>query len=597
MDKSQHSKLSQAFEQAAEREAEANPLPEQLWQHIAQDLSTHTPVESGQRIQQAFEEQPTPALLPANIWDNIAKELESNKIKESFEAEENPTAPTAIWNAIEEELEIETVWKKVHKTLDKRTSWLYWREKMIQGSLVLLILLWLRGCEWETPPANPIVSDPVAATKAYSTDLLNAHSKTKQTPSTTASAHTQVTKTNQEPNNQNSVNITPTAATTLKTEGIKEDAPKAYIAQKSINTASNRFQKAFANANIPHTAVTNLGTSQVVTVNKKETTWLENSSSLNDHSSHADERTQAVRPIEPSSFSRPNTNKKTLSPEGELLPRNPTITTNSTIATSTNAVTNSTTSTVDATTNAPTLLPKAPKLTDNLPTLTADNISNPFVLVLEAIELQKVQQARQKQQSHIEFGLEARVRGTILLGNMTTEAMESTSMMKTKLMPTIAVGANLAWYFTYNDALVVSLHPMADSRQYFGGYTEEGRYYHKEIKLSYFDIEAAYQRTLFHYNDFGALPSTVYARLSYGFGYLNKGETILNGTATDETTLYNNTNHNIGLTLGNTHRFQRWVIDYGIYGQLGVSTIHLQQPTNYSQLLGVGAYLGLRYSL
>lgn len=587
MDKSQHSKLSQAFEQAAEREAEANPLPEQLWQDIAQDLSANTPVESGQRIQQAFEEQPTPALLPATIWDNIAKGLERNKIKESFEAEENPTAPTAIWNGIEEELEIETVWKKVHKALDKRTSWLYWREKMVQGSLVLLILLWLRGCEWETQPVGPMVSDPVAATKGNLTDFLNAHSNTKQSPSTAAPSHTPVTKTNQEPNNQNSIDATTTATTTLKTALIKEDAPKTYSAPKSTNTASNRVQKALATANTPPTTATNLGKSQAAIVHKKETTPLANSLSLKKTSSQVEEGTQAARPIEPSSFSKSTTNEKALPPEENSPPTNPISTTNATIATST----------VEAPNHAAPLLPKVPKSTGNLSTLTADNITNPFVLVPEAIELQKVQQARQKQQSHLEFGLEARVRGTILLGNMTTEAMESTSMMKTKLMPTIAVGANLAWYFTYHDALVISLHPMADSRQYFGGYTEEGRYYHKEIKLSYFDIEAAYQRTLFHYNDFGALSSTVYARLSYGFGYLNKGETILNGMATDETTLYNNTNHNFGLTIGNTHRIQRWVIDYGIYGQLGISTIHLQQPANYSQLLGVGAYLGLRYSL
>ena len=66
MDKSQHNKLAQIFEQAAEQEAQANPLPEQLWQQIAQELTP--PVEAANSIQQAFEEQELSALPPVDVW-------------------------------------------------------------------------------------------------------------------------------------------------------------------------------------------------------------------------------------------------------------------------------------------------------------------------------------------------------------------------------------------------------------------------------------------------------------------------------------------------------------------------------------------------
>lgn len=573
MDKSQHSKLSRAFEQAAEQEALAHPLPDQLWDSIAQDLLANTPVESAERIQQAYEEQATTALPPANLWDNIAKGLGNNKIKESFETKESLVVPTAIWNDIEEQLEIESVWKKVQKALDQRTNWLYWREKMLQGSLLLLILLWLRGCEWEQQPAEPIASEPVAANTANHKVGSTTNSKTKTRYSTTAPIQIEEQiKTNKEPNN--AINLEKTRTTKIAKSVLSpKENPTTYIAPNATRIASNHLPKNLSNIN---TRSTNFGESLLAIDNIKAQTTVEQLPKLEERFSPINKDKISIQP-------RANTKEKfSLSHENPSA-ISPIVTTNPI--------------TVDAKNKTVPLLQADPKSTENLSTLTTDNITNTFVLTLEAIELQKVEQARQKRQNHIEFGMEARVRGAVLLGSMTTEAMESNSMMKTKLMPTVAVGANLAWYFTYNDALVVALHPMAASRQYFGGYTEEGRYYHKEIKLSYFDIEAAYQRTLFHYNDFGALPSTVYARLSYGFGYLNKGETILNGMTTDETPLYNNTNHNFGLNLGTTHRLQRWVIDYGIYGQLGISTIHLQQPANYSQLLGIGAYLGLRYSL
>jgi hypothetical protein len=422
----------------------------------------------------------------------------------------------------------------------------------------------------------------VAATSANPKGASITHSKTQQIRST-ASEQMPISTTSKASKEQNGLETR--ATNTLKKTVINEQEPQAYIVQNATSAITTPVQKELPNTSLSRPASANLGNPPTILNQNKETTPAKTPATLKGNFSQTGEATPSIIPIEPKPFATPNTNEKTLSTKEAVAPHSPrkAPTTTAIIA--------------DANNNAASWLPATPKSTEALSTLTTDNITNPFVWTLEAIELQKVQPMRPKQQSHIEFGMEARVRGTVLLGNMTTEAMESTSMMKTKLMPTVAVGVNLAWYFTRNDALVVALHPLAASRQYFGGYTEKGRYYHKEIKLSYFDIEAAYQRTLFHYNDFGALPSTVYARVSYGFGYLNKGETVLNGMATDETTLYNNTNHNFGLSLGNTHRLRRWVVDYGIYGQLGVSTIHLQQPANYSHLLGVGAYLGLRYSL
>ncbi|MGH1335536.1 MAG: hypothetical protein ACRBFS_05355 [Aureispira sp.] len=591
MDKSQHSKLTQVFEQAAEQEAQAHPLQEQLWQNIVQELSTPPLEEPSERLQKAFEEQEVPALPPVDLWGNIAEGLDQNKIKESFEEQTIPAAPAAVWEDIEQQLEIETVWKRIHKALDKRTSWLYWREKAVQGSLVLLVLLWLRGCDWGEQPPPQVVVNPVALATDYNTS-------TNKNSSVITSKEKEEKGTNK--------TIVNTATTALPSTN-KKALSIAPTISKTIALSATASTKVAGPTNVTKTSTNNIGPivppvppmATTIVVNKdviKPFEWQDLPAAKEQPTRTGEKGTKQTVIVDLAQGNKEGTagdlkEKNTLDNTPTLVPAN---LNEEPFNPSKKATSNNTNRLI----NAP-LLPLQNEAieTAKVPTLPVPKaVKDPSIIALEAIELQRVQQKKQ-QQTQIEFGMQVRVKGTMLLGNMTTEAMEHSSMVKTRVMPTVGVGANLAWYFTRNDALIASLYPMANSHQYFGGYTEEGRYYHKEIKLSYFDAELAYQRTLFHYSDFGILPSSVYARVSYGFGYLNKGETVLNGMAIDETAVYNNTNHSLGLALGNTHRIKRWVIDYGLYGQVGLSTIHRQQPTDYRHLLGVGAYLGLRYSL
>lgn len=587
MDKSQHNKLSQIFEQAAEQEAQANPLPEQLWQKIAQDLSAST--EATNSIQQAFEEQELPELPPIDLWGNIAQGLNDNKIKQSFEEEASPVVPTAVWNDIEQQLEIETVWKKIHKALDRRSSWLYWREKAVQGSLILLLLLWWKGCEQGEQPQPPIASTPVAIVEKSVVTNKNKATEIEQVVSTTVAPN----PSNKDalPSNISKENKEEALAPSLDDTNYKKD--KQAIA---LTPTVQQGKQEPSAPSIPQ----GLKSSQTGKENSPQATgqrsqWYDLPMAKQEEEEQ--KQNNSAKEI-PSSILRTNLLE---------LEKNTNITTTEEVVADNNKRANSskanTTSShhnvLDLTTEKPT-----PSLqywllgTHTVPTLTTpEKVNNPSLIALEEVELEGIKEPKFKHKIRVEFGMQARLKGTMLLGNMTTEAMESSSMIKTKVLPTAAVGANLLGYFTKNDAFFVALHPMANSRQYFGGFTEEGRYYHKEIKLSYFDAELGYHRTLFHYNDFGALPSTVYARVSYGFGYLNKGETILNGMLVDETQQYHKINHSLGLALGNTHRLRNWIIDYGIYGQVGLSTIHLQDPTAYRHLLGVGAHVGLRYVL
>lgn len=590
MDKSQHNKLSQIFEQAAEQEAQANPLPEQLWQQIAQELTP--PVESANSIQQAFEGQELPELPPVNLWNNIAQGLEENKIKESFEQENSSIAPEAIWNDIEQQLEIESVWKRVHQALDKHTNWLYWRKRAAQGSLLLLLLLWWKGCDQGQQPQPPIATAPIAVVSPSVVPDRNNDNRAEaeQSADNTQNVSNRVVESSE--NTENSPNEkegkvlayskNTTSQQLIELSTTTKQATQWAIAPPITPSSKNSTK---ATAILPKATLQNFK-EQELPVAKEEEASTEltaqeilpstSTSNIPVEAAVAEQNTKAAMVVEEPINYNNTTTLPQQKPTQQLQ----------------NAVQD-----VVAIPPLPTLQQWA-VASQSVPALIPpEEVNNPSLIALEGLELEKVKPPKYQQKIRVEFGMQARVKGTMLLGNMTTAAMESNSMVKTKVLPTAAVGANLLGYFTKKDAFFVALHPMANSRQYFGGFTEEGYYYHKEIKLSYFDAELGYHRTLFHYNDFGALPSTVYARVSYGFGYLNKGETILNGMLVDETEQYNKTNHSFGLALGNTHRLRNWIIDYGIYGQLGLSTIHLQEPTAYSQLLGVGAHLGLRYLL
>lgn len=540
MDKPQHSKLSQAFVQAAEQDAQSCPLPEQLWQTIAQELSEDSPVDSSQLISEAFEKQELTENLPVSLWDNIASKLEENKIKESFENQANPIVPAAVWSDIKQQLEVESIWNKVQKALEKRTKRLYWWKKIFQASLVLLLLLWLRGCSGEQVPSSPIAGNSskgiISQPSIENTNLAIIDAEKKLN-----SNNTIATKKRQKLAVEVATEKPSTTSNTTVIPVNKNIQKQPKLSSKTFLTASHGDKNKF----IPFE-------SQVDQENKKPT------------------KQQKLRAV--------------VAPSTEIAflkkPLAKSFDTPLTAIVENNTENFSSPSTLHA----------------NVPVLARPKqILNTSVLALEAIGLKRVEQQRQRQKHRVELGLQGRVKGTVLLGKMTSEAMEHNSMTKTKIFPTVGAGVNLAWYITGKNALIVSLYPVSNSHQYFGGYTKKGRYYHKEIKLSYFDTELAYQYTLFNYNEFGDLPSSFYTRVSYGFGYLHKGQTIINGISANETDVYNSTNHSLGVALGNTHRLKRWVVDYGIYGQFGLSIIHRQQPTDYNHLLGVGAYVGLRY--
>jgi len=535
--KEPQNKIGESFEQNFPNEL----VPDFIWDNISNTLDRYSgAIEHTEKIKTSFEAGFEEAILPPLLWTDIQASLDSkttlhsatgsdNKIKTSFETKEEELLPEDFWEKVETQLEIEGVWKRVLKGLNRRTKKAYWQEKGMQLGIAALALLLLRGCDLGAfSKQNPMANESNVITKIKTA----REAKTEQNPSNYK---------------QNSSTNSLKKAITLDNFSIinKEAAEKTALQANS--------------ARMPRTAI-----ARTVFKNKNGTI-----NTINNNKSIA---------------------QNSLVSKARILPKEK-------IEVAVNDRAKKTTAVAD---KSDKFIKKIWRETPIL-TLERQPFIDPRLDTFPRFEIEPIVKYK-KHNIRFELGMNVKVGTSLLLGNATSEAMQTTSMIKTEMRATGGIGIVLGCYFTANDAIIFGVYPLSSRQQYFGGYTSEGRYYHKEIKLAYFDFTLAYQRTLFHYNDFGAIPSSMYARLDYGLSYLSKSEEIMNGLATELGTSYRKFHHNVGLKIGNTHRINRFVIDYGIYANIGLSSVQNIDPSGtsvvaYTNLATMGGYLGLRYVL
>lgn len=591
MDKKQKdNKIGESFEKQPLEEQ----LPESIWEGIANALDAQPTKESTEKIKTSFEngfdEEPLP-----DLWGTITNQLEgqvgtNNKIKSSFENIQQGELPQNIWENVENQLEIEAVWERVYKALNKRTKKRYWQEKGIQLGIAALAVLSLRGCGigetfMSLPVAQQVQERTVVEQVKTTTPLaessignnLLTQEAVKSIPECKNQENTekQVYRLNQltTPVQHKKINSSveqPTQVTPMSLEitlGDKEKAnhkdnlPNELLIEtpKTKTTVGKKYED-LEISNAPVTSLVTKGHNKKALSNTSfEQTQL-------DHS--------LWTPIAAVQLSKlPNNTLK------EYM--------NNPLFLSSEALTTSI---------AQTSISERKLLAIQPTAITDSNIYALKAVVIESMS------EKQRPSLRFELGLNAQVGTSLLLGGAMQEAMEETSMSTTEIEPNASLGVALDCYLSANDAISLGVYPFSNTRQHFEGYTSEGRYYNKEIKLSYVDISLGYQRTLLHYNDFGTIPSSIYARLDYGFGYLSQGEEVVNEVSVNLGNTYNKINHHLGLSIGNTHRVQRVVINYGLSANMGISSVLNQNSAggiqqDYTHLLNMGGYVGLRYAL
>ncbi len=222
-------------------------------------------------------------------------------------------------------------------------------------------------------------------------------------------------------------------------------------------------------------------------------------------------------------------------------------------------------------------------------------IPDPAVIALQNPEFPEVRRTVKGKKMHFELGVEGRLGTSVMLARNDNEAVAREVM----LCPTGAVGINFQYYFGSNDALVVAAQPYSSTIQCWG---EEagtaGGYQETAMRLSFMDFSVGYQRILLRYNGYSEAPASIYARLSLGVGVLTNSETHINQQQISTSNLYRDLNWNAGLSIGNLHQMQRFVLDYGLMGNIGLNNFITEAQPNVLQparIVNVGAYVGLRY--
>ncbi|BDS13964.1 hypothetical protein [Aureispira anguillae] len=575
-----NNKIGESFE----KQTPDDQVPEFIWDNIANELAKGSlPVESAEKIKTSFETGFDDEDLPDSLWEGVASQLEQksslNKIKSSFEGSYTKDVPKHIWENVEDQLEIDAVWQRIHKVLNRRTRKGYWREKSAQLGIAILVVLWLRGCGIGEELINPIAyqSEPSTTVEYVKTTPANSEGS-----STYSNSIEEAEQDKETPIAGSKVNLSSKQTPWNQQESTTKQTLRANKAPQIVTKRKPTSTIGETITGLKPIAVNEeegQGANQVVNTTLAIDKRKSDDALLQQPSWQSNNNTPVSTGFIPVTL--PNTNNTTQHLQG------------ANVITTTPSIHSLMPSSKEL------IFQKVPNHEIN-PIVVKPMIADSGIYELSSFQIQSLTPSK-RHTLRFETGMNTKIGTSLLLGSATNRAMETTSMLKTKVRTALSVGVVLACHLTANDAVIIGAYPFSSNQQYFGGYTSEGRYYHKEIKLTYFDFTIGYQRTLFHYNDFGMIPSSMYARVGYGFGYLSKGEEVLNGVAAELGSSYNKINHSLGLAIGNTHRINRFVIDYGLSANIGVSSIlnqnSLGTTTEYTNLMNMGGYLGLRYVL
>jgi hypothetical protein len=560
------------------------------------------------KLRESFENYSNSEEVPEFLWDNLKEELDeisadrnevNNKIKSSFESITPDKDAGDLWPDVENRLEIETVWKKVRKKLNRRTRLRYWQEKSMQLGIAALAIFWVRGCGVPEPfntshyahtisqneesvvneDDKVIVTDNVdesndneqyllTGTEKKTPDTDNLSGKSEEEINNKKSSKDIVENNKSTANNkQNSTIVSSETAEHFSSAG-ESDKSKVVLNETSIKQKYEKEEPFNSlNSDVVISKSTDRTNSQEVRNGNHSENHIFNTLSPYSWNSYQNNDVEIAQ--SPLKFITLSANPGAFK-----------------IAKSDDIYLSETTET------------KKFFKSTALATLrwSSDGHEDSSIYEIQNFHVENVLSPKTTK-IRFELGISGKLGTSLLLGDATYKAMETTSMLKTKVRPSGGIGIMFNCFVSRNDAFVLGLYPYISTQQYFGGYSREGRFYQKEIKLDYFDFTIGYQRTLFHYNEFRGAPSSVYARLDYGFGYLSKGEEIINSNVTAVVDMYRKINHRMGLSIGNRHQINRIVLDYGISCSVGVCSVmngySVVPSSGQSNLMRVGGYLGL----
>ena len=245
------------------------------------------------------------------------------------------------------------------------------------------------------------------------------------------------------------------------------------------------------------------------------------------------------------------------------------------------------------------LVPISSRASNTLQTLTSRAISQPKIAPTETVSL-LTDKDQNKRKLNIEIGLVGRAGTAMLIGEEALKAHESKSFSSTNIKFAGNIGIILLCNIDRFNSVYFTATPYSSIQQNFGNFTREGYFLTTNIELSYFDLSLGYQRNVWAINRQKST-TKLYARSELNVGFLTHEKTYSSNTTNSSSQYFNQTNIQLGLSVGSTHQFKRFTVDYGVSSSLGLIDVvktKLSNPNiNTARLFSVGAYLSLRYNL
>ena len=178
---------------------------------------------------------------------------------------------------------------------------------------------------------------------------------------------------------------------------------------------------------------------------------------------------------------------------------------------------------------------------------------------------------------------------------------EATSLVSTAVAPALSLGFAGTYAFSHQSALSYELYANSQIKQELHYYSKAGRYNQQKHELNYVRLAAMYQQRLLHYGRLSGVKSEVLGKVGGYAAYLRAQRAFENEILTTTMPNYRKLDFGLQLMLGQRHRLNRIVLEYGVVGNMGLYNI-FNGPSSLAnlsvqntRLLHAGGYLSLQY--
>ena len=195
-----------------------------------------------------------------------------------------------------------------------------------------------------------------------------------------------------------------------------------------------------------------------------------------------------------------------------------------------------------------------------------------------------------------EAGIYSALNTTAILNNKTRRALDSESLISFEPSLGTNIGIQFVKPLTKNHALTGNF-TYATVKQKYGEF-DKGKYLNEKLTVNYFRFQAMYE---FRYKRFDINKAGLSVKCGPYAGILSGGSYEIDDSVNKKfVDNFKDTDFGITLQVGQTYEYNKFIIDYGLNVDKGLSNLNSNESStvasyNRTTLLGLGTYFSFRY--